>query len=182
MPPLPTHQIEDPLNLRCRCGSTASLVLCEDRSWKVVCAKGHEGKPAKLPSDALAMWSLKLRRKSSLWPCSTDYRSLSVSAFILDFSLAKNPCVRGCLKSCKSPLDTKSAQLATKKSKRTNKMTKLPPISPCIECGKTPKFTLSKGKMPTKVYCEECDRLASSGIAPERAIRIWNRMNAKERS
>ncbi len=61
-------------------------------------------------------------------------------------------------------------------------MTKLPPISPCIECGKTPKFIKAKGKMPTKVYCEECDRLASSGIAPERAIRIWNRMNAKERS
>ena len=57
------YQVKDPLNLRCRCGANASLVLCEDRSWKVACTKGHEGKPAKLPSDALAQWSLKLRRK-----------------------------------------------------------------------------------------------------------------------
>jgi len=59
-------------------------------------------------------------------------------------------------------------------------MAQLPTIKVCKECGETPTFTKAKGKMPTKVYCEECDRLASSGISPERAVQLWNQMN-KER-
>ena len=57
----------------------------------------------------------------------------------------------------------------------------LPVVKKCIECGEKPKYTEAKGNMPTKVHCKNCDREASSGISPERAIQIWNRMNAKER-
>jgi hypothetical protein len=50
----------------------------------------------------------------------------------------------------------------------------------CKECGEAPVVTKGKGVFPTTVICEECDRKASSGIAYERAIQLWNQMN-KER-
>ncbi len=56
-------------------------------------------------------------------------------------------------------------------------MTEFPTLKECKECGQPPTLTLAKGKMPTKVHCEECDRLASSRISPERAVQLWNRMN-----
>ena len=49
---------------RCRCGSSVRLVLHKDRhSWKVICSQGHEGEASKLPSDAIALWSMELKRK-----------------------------------------------------------------------------------------------------------------------
>ena len=50
-------------NNRCRCGSNVRLVFTENQLWKVLCAKGHESASVNLPSDALAQWSLKNKRK-----------------------------------------------------------------------------------------------------------------------
>ena len=57
----------------------------------------------------------------------------------------------------------------------------LPVVKKCTECGEKPKYTEAKGNMPTKVHCKDCDRKASSGISPERAIQMWNQMNRKKR-
>jgi hypothetical protein len=53
-------------------------------------------------------------------------------------------------------------------------------IKICKECGKAPEITKGEGKFPTTVICEECDRKASSGIAYERAIQLWNQMNKEQ--
>jgi hypothetical protein len=65
--------------------------------------------------------------------------------------------------------------------KNENKKENLMRIKVCKECGKRPTFTKAKGKMPTKVHCKKCDRKASSSIAPERAIQLWNNMNREEK-
>jgi hypothetical protein len=54
-------------------------------------------------------------------------------------------------------------------------------VKDCRECGESPTITKGKGRFPTTVICKECDRKASSGIAYERAIQLWNQMN-KERN
>jgi hypothetical protein len=53
-------------------------------------------------------------------------------------------------------------------------------IKICKECGKAPVVTKGEGKFPTTVICAECDRKASSGIAYERAIQLWNQMNKEQ--
>jgi hypothetical protein len=53
-------------------------------------------------------------------------------------------------------------------------------IKACKECREAPLVTKGEGKFPTTVICEECDRKASSGIAYERAIQLWNQMNKEQ--
>ncbi|MBT4312384.1 MAG: hypothetical protein HN560_12595 [Anaerolineae bacterium] len=55
---------EELFDHRCRCGSSVRLVFSKDHlSWEVICPQGHGGEAATLPSDALAKWSLKRKRK-----------------------------------------------------------------------------------------------------------------------
>lgn len=55
-----------------------------------------------------------------------------------------------------------------------------PEVRLCQECGKAPIVMLEKGHHPTEVFCQDCDRLASSRRSPKSAIEIWNQMNKEK--